>query len=75
MMFFCVAVPLSTCNGYELAFPRTLQSSLEEQICLIATVRLVTPQFLKVTVHKITHAQNQYYTLLAFILMSKEGQT
>ncbi|XDV21115.1 hypothetical protein PO909_026285 [Leuciscus waleckii] len=40
-------VPLSTCNGYELAFPRTLQSSLDEQICLIATVRLVTPQFLK----------------------------
>ncbi|XP_052450660.1 neuronal PAS domain-containing protein 2 isoform X2 [Carassius gibelio] len=40
-------VPLSSCNGYELAFPRTLQSSLEEQICLIATVRLVTPQFLK----------------------------
>lgn len=38
---------MSTCNGYELAFPRTLQSSLEEQICLIATVRLVTPQFLK----------------------------
>ncbi|XP_057210631.1 neuronal PAS domain-containing protein 2 [Triplophysa rosa] len=40
-------VPLSSINGYELAFPRTLQSSLEEQICLIATVRLVTPQFLK----------------------------
>ncbi|XP_067261735.1 neuronal PAS domain-containing protein 2 isoform X2 [Chanodichthys erythropterus] len=40
-------VPLSSCNGYELAFPRTLQSSLEEQICLVATVRLVTPQFLK----------------------------
>ncbi|XP_016106148.1 neuronal PAS domain-containing protein 2 isoform X2 [Sinocyclocheilus grahami] len=40
-------VPLSSSNGYELTFPRTLQSSLEEQICLIATVRLVTPQFLK----------------------------
>ncbi|KAA0716664.1 Circadian locomoter output cycles protein kaput [Triplophysa tibetana] len=40
-------VPLSSINGYELAFPRTLQSSLEEQICLVATVRLVTPQFLK----------------------------
>ncbi|KTF87944.1 hypothetical protein cypCar_00022430 [Cyprinus carpio] len=40
-------VPLSSCNGYELAFPRTLQSTLEEQICLVATVRLVTPQFLK----------------------------
>lgn len=42
-------MPLSSCNGYELAFPRTLQSTLEEQICLVATVRLVTPQFLKVT--------------------------
>ena len=41
-------VPTSSCNGLELALPRTLQSSLEEQVCLIATVRLVTPQFLKV---------------------------
>ncbi|CAL8401703.1 unnamed protein product [Boreogadus saida] len=40
-------VPTSSCNGLELALPRTLQSSLEEQLCLIATVRLVTPQFLK----------------------------
>uniref|UniRef100_A0A8C6T1V0 Neuronal PAS domain protein 2 n=1 Tax=Neogobius melanostomus TaxID=47308 RepID=A0A8C6T1V0_9GOBI len=40
-------VPTSPCNGLELTIPRTLQSSLEEQVCLIATVRLVTPQFLK----------------------------
>lgn len=40
-------VPLSSCNGYDLAFPRTLQSSIEEQVCLVATVRLATPQFLK----------------------------
>ncbi|KAJ8276493.1 hypothetical protein COCON_G00082450 [Conger conger] len=40
-------VPTSSCNGFELALPRTLQSSLEEQVCLVATVRLVTPQFLK----------------------------
>ncbi|XP_067112929.1 neuronal PAS domain-containing protein 2 isoform X2 [Osmerus mordax] len=43
-------VPTSSCNGFELALPalpRTLQSSLEEQACLVATVRLVTPQFLK----------------------------
>ncbi|XP_074528893.1 neuronal PAS domain-containing protein 2 isoform X4 [Halichoeres trimaculatus] len=40
-------VPTSSCNGLELTLPRTLQSSLEEQVCLIATVRLVTPQFLK----------------------------
>ncbi|XP_037543433.1 neuronal PAS domain-containing protein 2 [Nematolebias whitei] len=40
-------VPTSSCNGLELTLPRNLQSSLEEQACLIATVRLVTPQFLK----------------------------
>ncbi|XP_030009482.1 neuronal PAS domain-containing protein 2 isoform X2 [Sphaeramia orbicularis] len=40
-------VPTSSCNGLELTLPRTLQSTLEEQVCLIATVRLVTPQFLK----------------------------
>ncbi|XP_037124862.1 neuronal PAS domain-containing protein 2 isoform X3 [Syngnathus acus] len=40
-------VPTSSCNGVELTLPRSLQTSLEEQVCLIATVRLVTPQFLK----------------------------
>ncbi|XP_035864705.1 neuronal PAS domain-containing protein 2 isoform X8 [Sander lucioperca] len=40
------SVPTS-CNGLDLTLPRSLQSSLEEQVCLIATVRLVTPQFLK----------------------------
>uniref|UniRef100_A0AAY4AJH2 Neuronal PAS domain protein 2 n=1 Tax=Denticeps clupeoides TaxID=299321 RepID=A0AAY4AJH2_9TELE len=40
-------VPTSSCNGFELTFPRTLQVSLEEQVCLVATVRLATPQFLK----------------------------
>ncbi|CAL8362564.1 unnamed protein product [Lota lota] len=39
--------PALSSNGLEPALPRTLQSSLEEQVCLIATVRLVTPQFLK----------------------------
>uniref|UniRef100_A0A8C3G839 Neuronal PAS domain protein 2 n=1 Tax=Cyclopterus lumpus TaxID=8103 RepID=A0A8C3G839_CYCLU len=39
-------VPTS-CNGLDLTLPRSLQSSLEEQVCLIATVRLVTPQFVK----------------------------
>ncbi|XP_077448868.1 neuronal PAS domain-containing protein 2 isoform X2 [Stigmatopora argus] len=37
----------TTCNGVELTLPRSLQSSTEEQVCLIATVRLVTPQFVK----------------------------
>ncbi|XP_015235169.1 PREDICTED: neuronal PAS domain-containing protein 2-like isoform X2 [Cyprinodon variegatus] len=40
-------VPTSSCNGHEVTLPRSLQSSLEEQVCFIATVRLVTPQFLK----------------------------
>ncbi|KAK3527453.1 hypothetical protein QTP86_023065 [Hemibagrus guttatus] len=40
-------VPASSCNGYEPMFPRPLQTSVEEQMCLVATVRLVTPQFLK----------------------------
>ncbi|KAJ8351429.1 hypothetical protein SKAU_G00229050 [Synaphobranchus kaupii] len=40
-------VPTSSCNGFELAVPHSLQSSLEEQVCLVATVRLSTPQFLK----------------------------
>ncbi|KAJ8396779.1 hypothetical protein AAFF_G00013780 [Aldrovandia affinis] len=40
-------VPTSSCNGFEPAVPRTLQSSLEEQVYLVATVRLATPQFLK----------------------------
>ncbi|XP_010778324.1 neuronal PAS domain-containing protein 2 [Notothenia coriiceps] len=40
-------VPTSSCNGLDLTLPRSLQTSLEEQVCLIATVRLVTPQFLK----------------------------
>ncbi|XP_069395570.1 neuronal PAS domain-containing protein 2 isoform X2 [Paralichthys olivaceus] len=39
-------VPRS-CNGLEMSLPRSLQSALEEQVCLIATVRLVTPQFVK----------------------------
>ncbi|KAJ7995888.1 hypothetical protein DPEC_G00231380 [Dallia pectoralis] len=40
-------VPISSCNGFELTIPRSIQSSLEDQVCLVATVRLVTPQFLK----------------------------
>lgn len=47
-LVFCHTVPTSSCNGLELTLPRSLQSTLEEQVCLIATVRLVTPQFLKV---------------------------
>nr|XP_023651579.1 neuronal PAS domain-containing protein 2-like isoform X4 [Paramormyrops kingsleyae] len=40
-------VPTSSSNDLECESPRTIQASLEEQACLVATVRLVTPQFMK----------------------------
>ncbi|XP_072259245.1 LOW QUALITY PROTEIN: neuronal PAS domain-containing protein 2 [Pyxicephalus adspersus] len=42
-----IAVPISSCNGYEGAVSRTYRSQLNKQVCFIATVRLATPQFLK----------------------------
>ncbi|KAL8180853.1 UNVERIFIED_CONTAM: hypothetical protein K2H54_037664 [Gekko kuhli] len=40
-------VPTSSYNGFESAIARVFRSANEEQVCLVATVRLVTPQFLK----------------------------
>ncbi|XP_038631444.1 neuronal PAS domain-containing protein 2-like isoform X2 [Scyliorhinus canicula] len=40
-------VPMSSCNGFESAISRSFRSAAKEQICLVATVRLVIPQFLK----------------------------
>ncbi|XP_039622222.1 neuronal PAS domain-containing protein 2 [Polypterus senegalus] len=40
-------VPTSSCNGFESALPRAIHPASEEQLCLVATVRLTTPQFLK----------------------------
>nr|XP_023698639.1 neuronal PAS domain-containing protein 2-like isoform X2 [Paramormyrops kingsleyae] len=40
-------VPTMSCNGFDLVMPRPLQASLDEQVCLVATVRLAMPQFLK----------------------------
>uniref|UniRef100_A0A3P8W5L9 Neuronal PAS domain protein 2 n=1 Tax=Cynoglossus semilaevis TaxID=244447 RepID=A0A3P8W5L9_CYNSE len=40
-------VPKSTCDSLKVTLHRSLQSALEEEICLIATVQLVTPQFVK----------------------------
>ncbi|XP_032994166.1 circadian clock protein PASD1 [Lacerta agilis] len=40
-------VPTSSYNGFESAIARAFRSANEEQTCLVATVRLVTPQFLK----------------------------
>lgn len=42
-------MPTPSCNGFESAIARAFRSATEEQICLVATVRLVTPQFLKVS--------------------------
>ncbi|XP_071981728.1 circadian clock protein PASD1 isoform X2 [Engystomops pustulosus] len=44
---FFTHVPTSSYNGFESAVARAFRSASEEQICLVATVRLVTPQFLK----------------------------
>lgn len=44
---FFTHVPTSSYNGFESAVARAFRSSTEKQICLVATVRLVTPQFLK----------------------------
>nr|XP_033800166.1 circadian clock protein PASD1 isoform X2 [Geotrypetes seraphini] len=44
---FFTHVPSPSCNGFESAIARAFKSATEEQICLVATVRLVTPQFLK----------------------------
>ncbi|XP_018413983.1 PREDICTED: neuronal PAS domain-containing protein 2-like [Nanorana parkeri] len=44
---FFTHVPTSSFNGFESAVARAFRSASEEQICLVATVRLVTPQFLK----------------------------
>ncbi|XP_056395674.1 circadian clock protein PASD1 isoform X2 [Hyla sarda] len=44
---FFTHVPTSSYNGFESAVARAFKSATEEQICLVATVRLVTPQFLK----------------------------
>ncbi|XP_063793439.1 circadian clock protein PASD1 isoform X2 [Pseudophryne corroboree] len=44
---FFTHVPTSSYNGFESAVARAFRSASEEHICLVATVRLVTPQFLK----------------------------
>ncbi|XP_067841548.1 neuronal PAS domain-containing protein 2-like [Heptranchias perlo] len=41
------SVPSSSCNGFEGAVQRTFQTTVDEQMCFVATVRLATPQFIK----------------------------
>ncbi|XP_072246061.1 circadian locomoter output cycles protein kaput isoform X4 [Leuresthes tenuis] len=40
-------VPNCTRNGFEEVLQRTLHSAFEDRVCLIATVRLAKPQFIK----------------------------
>ncbi|KAG2456826.1 NPAS2 protein, partial [Polypterus senegalus] len=41
-------VPSSSSNGFDGAIQRTFKSDIGEQVCYVATVRLATPQFIKV---------------------------
>ncbi|XP_048388578.2 neuronal PAS domain-containing protein 2-like isoform X2 [Stegostoma tigrinum] len=41
------SVPSSSCNGFEGSVQRTLQTTVDEQMCFVATVRLAAPQFIK----------------------------
>uniref|UniRef100_A0A671TSJ3 Circadian locomoter output cycles protein kaput n=1 Tax=Sparus aurata TaxID=8175 RepID=A0A671TSJ3_SPAAU len=40
-------VPNCTRNGFDGVIPRSLHSAFEDRVCLIATVRLAKPQFIK----------------------------
>ncbi|XP_054829286.1 neuronal PAS domain-containing protein 2 isoform X4 [Eublepharis macularius] len=40
-------VPISPCNGFDGAVPRSYRTPAGKQVCFVATVRLATPQFLK----------------------------
>lgn len=44
------AVPNCTRNGFEGVIQRSLHSAFEDRVCLIATVRLAKPQFIKVRI-------------------------
>ncbi|XP_043918412.1 circadian locomoter output cycles protein kaput [Protopterus annectens] len=42
-----INVPTSTHNGFDEVIQRSLLTAYEDGVCFVATVRLVTPQFLK----------------------------
>lgn len=48
------AVPNSAHNGFEGTIQRSHRPSYEEKVCFVATVRLATPQFIKVRTNEIT---------------------
>nr|XP_033805330.1 neuronal PAS domain-containing protein 2 isoform X2 [Geotrypetes seraphini] len=43
----CNNVPNTSCNGFDGAASKAYRLPLGKQVCFVATVRLVTPQFLK----------------------------
>lgn len=43
-------VPNCTRNGFDGVIQRSLHSAFEDRVCLIATVRLAKPQFIKVRI-------------------------
>lgn len=45
---FIVLVSTSAHNGFEGTIQRTHRPSYEDRVCFVATVRLATPQFIKV---------------------------
>lgn len=46
--FLIVLVSTSAHNGFEGTIQRTHRPSYEDRVCFVATVRLATPQFIKV---------------------------
>lgn len=44
------SVPNCTRNGFEGVIQRSFHSAFEDRVCLIATVRLAKPQFIKVSI-------------------------
>lgn len=47
-LFLFSPVPNCSRNGFEGVIQRSLHSAFEDRVCLIATVRLAKPQFIKV---------------------------
>lgn len=51
LTFHLSLVPNCTRNGFDGVIQRSLHSAFEDRVCLIATVRLAKPQFIKVRNH------------------------
>ncbi|CAG10966.1 unnamed protein product, partial [Tetraodon nigroviridis] len=56
-------VPNCTQNGFEGVIQRSLQSAFEDRVCLIATVRLAKPQFIKLILYFYFHPSQEMCTV------------